>query len=135
MTSRRSVIGGGASLQLTLPLPPNLANARMHWRVKHKAKVDYYEACDWWQLAKQIPLPPERPWERTRITATAFVARRMDMGNLMHRVEKFPCDWLKTRGYIVDDSPEYLEWEGLPKQHVVKRSETRLEITLTPIVK
>lgn len=125
----------GPRMTLTLPMPPNLANARMHHMVKHRRRVQYYELCDWWQLWKKLPRPPEQAWERTQITVTAFVARRHDMGNLMHRVEKWPCDWLKTRGYIVDDSPEYLEWAGLPSQQIVKRSETRLEITLTPIVK
>ena len=34
-------------LTFVLPLPPNLANGRMHHMVKHKIRRGYYAACDY----------------------------------------------------------------------------------------
>lgn len=119
-------------LTLELPLPPNLANARMHWRVKLKEKKAYYALCDQRQLLKQIPPPPRAPLSRAAITAIAYMGATMDMGNLMHRVEKWPCDWLKTRGYIEDDGPKCLRWLGFPEQHIKRDGNYRIVLTLTP---
>lgn len=121
------------TLTLKLPLPPNIANKRMHWRVKYNKQQEYYAACDHRQRVGLIPPPPERPFSRARIHVVLELARMMDTGNAMHRAEKWPCDWLKTRGYIVDDSPTHLEWSGFPEQSVKRRPHYHVLITLTPI--
>mgnify|MGYP001617675201 CR=1 FL=1 len=57
----------------------------------------------------------------------------MDDGNALHRCEKWPCDWLKTRGYIVDDRRSCLTWETLPAQVVKRDGNYRIELVLTPL--
>jgi len=41
---------------------------------------------------------------------------------------KWVVDWLVKRGYLVDDSPTYLEWV-MPTQEI-DRKNRRIEITL-----
>lgn len=35
-----------SELRLVFPMPPNIANSRMHWRVKHRAKCGYWALVD-----------------------------------------------------------------------------------------
>lgn len=42
-------------------------------------------------------------------------------------------DWLKTRGYIVDDRRKCLTWAGFPEQVVARKHVYRLEITIHPL--
>ena len=51
----------------------------------------------------------------------------MDGDGLVSRA-KWPVDWLVKRGYLVDDSPIYLEWV-MPTQEI-DRKNRRIEITL-----
>ena len=121
-------------MKLTVPMPENIANAKMRgWRGLHARKVKYYADLDRRQAAGLIPPPPKQPFASVVISATMYLGAAMDQGNAMHRCEKWPCDWLKTRGYIADDSAKCLRWAGLPNQIVERGAEYRIEIELTPI--
>lgn len=124
-------------MKLVIPMPPNRANARGHWRTHHKARVQYWEALDnirsWGASATypgkfSIPRAPDEPIERANLDVTMFVHQRNDAGNAVNRC-KWVEDWLVSRGYIVDDAPEYLCWVGMPVQIVDRRS-PRIELLL-----
>jgi hypothetical protein len=120
-----------APITLTLPMPPNLGNARMHWRTKLEAKRAYFAELDWRQGAT-IPDPPGVPFSRCRIRSRMLLGGAMDDDNAMHR-HKWVLDWLKTRGYIVDDRKKCLTWEAFPEQIVKRDGKYRIELTLTPL--
>lgn len=116
-------------LVLTVPLPPNQANGRMHWRVKNQKRKAYLAACDALQLTGKIPPPPLRAWDRARLTAVCYVGAEHDLDNLMARA-KWSIDWLVSRGYIEDDKGKHLEWTGFPEQVVKRGQDYRIELTL-----
>lgn len=117
-----------APLIFALPLPLNIANARLHWRVKNNAKQAYFADLDALQAAKILPAPPPQPWTKARIASDMFVGNRMDADNAMAR-HKWPLDWLQTRGYIANDKD--LEWAALPAQ-TISRKTTGINLYLTP---
>ena len=123
-----------ALLTLVLPMPPNLGNARQHWRVKHDERTRYFNECAMRVCAKLIPEPPETTPERVRISSRMFLGARMDVDNAMHR-HKWILDWLQRCAYIRNDNAKHLEWAGFPEQIVKRDGNYRVEITLTPIVK
>jgi Holliday junction resolvase RusA-like endonuclease len=113
-------------IELTLPLPPNRANAREHWRVTHRKKKDYYlwaeralrnHDCQAWRTKEG----------RVALTATLYLWNKMDRDNLMARL-KWPLDVLVSYGLLVDDSEEWLDLK-MPTQ-VVDRKNPRIEIQL-----
>jgi hypothetical protein len=53
----------------------------------------------------------------------------MDHDNALRR-HKWPLDWLKTRRYIVDDSPAHLNWKSFPEQRVKRDGNYRIDLTL-----
>ena len=124
-------------MKLTLPLPPNRANAREHWRVTHRKKNAYYDlahlmlcgslscAYDGGLVAKYDGLPLIRP----TLTATFYLWAKMDRDNLMARL-KWPIDCLVRYGLLVDDNEKWLDLQ-MPKQ-VIDRKNQRVEITLEP---
>ncbi len=112
-------------MKLTLPLPPNLANARLHWRAKVRKKDAYYMRC-----LVAAPKRPRLPYRRARIMVTLYTHQKMDADNLMARL-KWPLDFLVKRGFIVDDSPDVLEW-GVPRQ-AIDRKNQRVKIELDPV--
>ena len=114
-------------MKLTLPLPPNRANARWHWRTEKQKKDDYYFLCECQTVWRHRP---DFPLKRARIAVTLYTWSAMDLDNLMARL-KWPVDWLVRRGYIADDSPDVLEWE-LPRQEIDRRR-PRIEIELVEI--
>ena len=116
---------GEAPLLLTLPLPPNRANSRWHWRTEKKKKDLYFARCLIRNMAR-----PDEPLSKAIIRATLYTHQTMDMDNLMARM-KWPVDWLVMRGYITDDMPSVLEWR-LPQQ-AVDRKDQRIEIELTDL--
>ena len=116
-------------MRITLPLPPNIANARMHWRTKNRKGKEYFESCDWLRITGEVPRLVG-PLPRARIRATLYMWGVMETDNLMARL-KFPVDWLVSRGYIVDDSPKRLEWE-MPQQ-AIDRKNPRVEIELEAV--
>ncbi len=117
-------------LFLALPLPPNIANGRMHWRVKLNAKKAYWETLDMMRTLRQIPRPPAKPPARARITVTLYLYSAMDDDNAMSRF-KYAGDWLVGNGYLPGDSRKELTWAGLPDQHIDRKNQ-RMEITITP---
>jgi hypothetical protein len=120
------------TLVFAMPMPENLANTSQRgWRGIHARKTRYFAALDQLQGANLLPPPPTKPLAKATIRATMYLGAAMDDGNAMHRAEKWPCDWLKTRGYIVDDRRSCVTWEGLPKQIVKRDGNYRIELTLT----
>lgn len=113
-------------------MPPNLANARQHWRVKLNAKQDYWARLNLMQAAGAFPEPPRPTPARSEIHARMFLGAQMDHDNAMARM-KWLLDWLVANYYIADDSPRALEWEGLPEQVVKRDGNYRVEVTLTPL--
>ena len=117
-------------MKLTLPLPPNRANAREHWRVTHKKKKDYYNLAALALYAQAGSRPGIiTPTCRQTLTATLYVWAKMDQGNLVARL-KWLEDALVNYGLLVDDNEEWLDLQ-MPKQ-VVDRKNRRVEITLEP---
>lgn len=109
------------TLVFELPLPPNIANARMHWAVKNKKRQRYFEDCDVALYEKMGRLYfGIRGWQKAQVTVTLRLSRTMDTDNLMARC-KWPMDYLVDRGYILDDSPAHLEWSGLPTQLIDRK--------------
>ena len=114
---------GPQPLKLTMPLPLALGNARLHWRKKLKLKHEYWDLC----LVTVKTRRPVMVPERTRITVRLFTWNRNDMEGLWARL-KWPVDWLVTREYILDDSPDALTWE-MPTQ-AIDRKNQRIEVEL-----
>lgn len=114
-------------MKLTLPLPPNRANARWHWRTENRQKQSYHLHC----IGADVGKRPPQPYPKARITATLYVWSLMDQDNLMARL-KWPLDWLVERQIITDDNAKHLEWSGLPTQ-VVDRKNQRIEFDIAEI--
>ncbi|TVP60698.1 MAG: hypothetical protein EA351_00380 [Gemmatimonadales bacterium] len=117
-------------IKLTLPLPLNIANSRMHWRAKNGRKVAYFAECNAWRLRRDNPANwgGDTP-DRVAITARLYVWAQMDVDNLVARM-KWPLDWLQDAEYIVDDRAPHLRWAAMPTQEI-DRKNRRIEITLT----
>lgn len=118
-----------AKLVFVMPAPPNLANSRMHWRVKHRSKTTYWANLTYLLHAKQLPPIPKVPLDKFSITATFVLGGRMDADNLMARC-KWPIDWLVTSGYLADDGPKHLVWTGIPTQEVSRKTPPTLTLTV-----
>ena len=122
----------GSGMKLIFPMPPNLANSRMHWRTKHNAKKSLWAYMDVRQIFDiGFPKPPREPMAKATISSVMYLGGAMDDDNAMNR-HKWLLDWLKSRGYIMDDRKKCLTWAGLPEQ-VIDRKNQRIEITLTPL--
>ena len=120
-------------MKLTLPLPPNRANAREHWWVTHRKRRAYYAEADL-ALAAQYPVTTGRvgsacPPGRMRLDATFYLWNKMDKGNLVARL-KYIEDSLVRYGLAVDDNEKWLDLQ-MPKQ-VIDRKNQRVEIELVP---
>lgn len=109
------------SLSLTLPLPPNMANGRMHWAEKSRRQKDYRLECD----TMTGPLPSIGV--RVRLDATMYLWSLMDEDNLIARL-KWVQDWLVWADVIPDDSSEYLTLGKVGQ--AIDRKRQRVEITL-----
>ena len=125
-------------MKLTLPLPPNRANAREHWRVTHRKKVAYYEKAEM-ALTTQytsrvpgiyVPISQLSP-QRMRLSARFYLWNKMDRGNLTARL-KWIEDVLVNYGLLVDDNEKWLDLQ-MPTQ-VIDRKNQRVEIELTPCI-
>ena len=113
---------------LTLPLPPDRANAREHWRTTHRKKTVYYAKAD---LAIMAQSPRSyRVQVRQTLTATLYVWNKMDKGNAVARL-KWIEDSLVRMRLLVDDNEEWLDLQ-LPRQ-VIDRKNPRVEIVLTSV--
>lgn len=114
-----------------LPIPPNLANGRGHSRWSGAQKKRYFERLDRRQGYGLIPPPPKEPFAKAELHAVLELGAAMDDDNAKLRAYKWPCDWLKTRGYIVDDRKTRLTMHD-PEQSVKRREEYHVHLTLTP---
>jgi hypothetical protein len=112
-----------------LPLPPNLANARMHWRVKHAEQARYVRLLDSLLTVQRLPMPPEEPWSHGAVEALLVLGNHMDHDNAMARL-KWPLDWLVRRGYLEDDGRRHLTWQGLPHQLLTRKAPPSLHLSL-----
>jgi hypothetical protein len=116
-------------IRLTLPLPPNIANQRKHWRAKQRQKTEYWEDLSIRYHMREIPRPPwPQPPARARIAVKLYVWNWMDQDNAMARL-KWILDWLQAWDYIADDAPHALEWAGMPDQEI-DRKDPRVEVTV-----
>jgi hypothetical protein len=118
----------GRTLVFIFPMPLNLANARLHWRVKHNARVAYFATLDQLQAAKEIHPPPPQPFAKGRVYSTMTLGNRMDHDNAMAR-HKWILDWLQSRGYVAND--KHLDWPQMPGQYISRREPSRIVLTLT----
>lgn len=100
-------------------MPPNLANARMHWAKKHRAHED-------WKLRAIVGerglrgRRPSRPHKRVKVTAVMYPRVRMDDDNCVARL-KWILDLLVERRIVVDDKRPHLELTGIPEQRLGSR--------------
>jgi hypothetical protein len=121
-------------VRITLPLPPNMANSRMHWAVKNKKRVKYFADCAMAALlsAKGGEHDPKR-WEAPAhviVRATIYCGGKMDHDNAIARL-KWPIDWMVRGAYLVGDKPEQLIWIWPITQVVVRdRKKYRVEFWL-----
>jgi hypothetical protein len=120
-----------APFVFVVPMPPNLANGRMHHMVKHREKLAYWRALDCLLVSRRVPRPPKRPWPRATVSSAMVLGNAMDDGNAMNR-HKWLEDWLVSRGYLADDSRKHLTWAGLPAQRVSRTEPPTITLTITP---
>lgn len=122
------------SFSITVPMPPVASNRRGSngWRAGWGEKKSYKKQLDELQGAGLIPPPPKEPFVRASIESTMILGGAMDDDNALFR-HKPLIDWLKTRGYIVDDRKKNLTWLGLPTQVVTRKMEARISLVLTEL--
>lgn len=122
-------------MKLVFPMPPNLTNRRSgasHWAVRGKEKKNYLAQCDERQNAGLLPAPPKRPFLSATLSSVMHLGAAMDEDNALAR-HKWALDWLKTRGYIVDDRRKCVRWSGFPDQVIKRDGNYRIEITLEAV--
>lgn len=113
-------------MKLTLPLPPNRANARWHWRTE-KRKHDA-----WMNLATVVNRKrPRRPLQKAHVHATMYLHQTMDRDNLVARM-KWPLDWLVERGFLEDDTPSVVV--SLIVEQAIDRKNQRVEIEVEGLI-
>jgi hypothetical protein len=123
MTARRTFV-------LVVPMPINVANTPMHWAKKNRLRGEYFQKLDNLHLQKKIPNAPARALAKASISSVMYLGKIMDTDNAISR-HKWVLDWMKTRGFIVDDKPGVLSWSAFPCCVVKHGEEHRIEITLT----
>lgn len=132
-----------STITLTVPMPVNIANGRMHHMVKHRTKVAYWRELDLLaQLDRsrildrtntpcRVPEPPASPLSPVRIDSVLYLGATMDDDNALARL-KWVADWLKTRKYIRDDKRPHCRFT-VPEQIVKRDGNYRVELTITPL--
>ena len=119
-------------MKLVFPMPPNLTNrvsGHSHWSVRGREKKAYLALCDQCQLIGRLPKPPKHPIQEASVSSVMYLGSAMDDDNALAR-HKWALDWLKTRGFIVDDRRKCIRWSGLPEQVIKRDGNYRIEITL-----
>jgi hypothetical protein len=109
-------------VRIVLPLPPNLANRRGHWRGWKRKQDNYGILCT--AAHNQRPAEPLAP---VTLDATLYLWNRNDEDNLTARL-KWAIDWLVERKIILDDHPSALRLGTITQQ--IDRKNQRLEIVL-----
>jgi hypothetical protein len=119
-------------LVITLPLPPNRANGRGHWRKWHAARVSY---CDWANMRYMATQRHLRTLyedgvprdAKLSLGFTLYLGNRMDDDNALARV-KWAVDWLVASQHLMDDSPKFCRM-SIPSQVITRdKTKQRLEI-------
>lgn len=114
-------------LELTFPMPVNIANARLHWAVKSRKHNE-------WKLRAIVGerglRGRHRPIQKCQVTAVLYARQRMDDDNAVARL-KWPLDLLKERGLIVDDKRPHLMLTGIPEQR--QSSPQRIVLTVQEV--
>ena len=113
-------------MRLILPLPPNAANSRRHWRVVLRDKKAYWQSLDLLKASKA--LPRARKPVRAKIAATLYVWGLMDDDNALARLKPL-LDWLVAHDYLPGDSRKHIEWAGMPEQHIDRKNQ-RVELEI-----
>lgn len=119
-----------SALVFNLPLPPNIPNARMHWKAKMRARQAYESACEMLRLTRQLPPVPATPIARATVSAHFVTWSPCDEDNLAARA-KWSLDWIVKAGYLADDRKKCLSWTGMPTQSIDRKA-MGLIVTLTP---
>jgi Holliday junction resolvase RusA-like endonuclease len=110
-------------------LPAQLANSSHgHWSTRQKKLRDAQIRV--FVCARNADLQPIRGRARLTITLVFPNKRRRDIDNLNSRI-KGVCDGLVRGGWLVDDSPEWLD---LSVRAEVRPHERATELVLEPIV-
>jgi hypothetical protein len=106
-------------------MPPNMANGRLHWRVKYRRQKE-------WQARALVFEKQLRgvhvPLEQVRVTAVLYPHQRMDDDNAIARL-KWCLDLLVKCQVIVDDKRPHCELAGIPEQ-IIDRKNPRVELTV-----
>lgn len=109
-------------------MPPNLANARLHWAVKYKRQ-------NAWAAHAIVAEPKLRgqhtPMARAQVTAVLYPYNPMDDDNAVARL-KWPLDLLVRRQIIAGDQRPECELTGIPVQHI-DRKRPRIELTIQEV--
>lgn len=122
----------GRQIVIRIPMPDNINSnkSRTHWRARDRLRKEYFARLDDWQGAGLIPAPPRTPFVKATIRSLMQLGNLMDDDNAVAR-HKVALDWLKTRGYIMDDRRKCLKWEAFPDQIVKRNGEYSITLTLT----
>lgn len=111
-------------IRLDLPEPPNIANARLHWRAKHRKRKAYMH--DAYYLAVAQHRPPKEPPEHVKIRAHLRLWNLRDEDNLTASI-KWALDALRG-AYFVDDDPAHLTLESVTQE--IDRKNRGLTLTI-----
>jgi hypothetical protein len=109
-------------MKLVLPLPPNRANSRWHWRTEKRHKDTFYLMS-----TALYPKLPKQTLEQCNISCDLYVWNIMDHDNAYGRL-KWVLDWLQQRGYIISDNPKCIG-ALVVRQHIDRKNQ-RLELEL-----
>ncbi len=110
------------------PLPPNMANARVHHMKKYRAKLAYWQLCTVWAQNQGIRPPIDPPEGMSTLYFTLYLGNVMDVGNAYNRI-KWLEDWFVKEGYLTDDRPAYLV--PVLQNQVIDRKNPRVYVILT----
>jgi hypothetical protein len=108
-------------LELELPGLPKSANARLHWRARHKENLAWEEAVGWAVKGKL----PSAPLARARLTCVRCSSVAADSDNVVAGFKPV-IDALVKTGVLVNDKwenigmPTYLWEKAAPKQGKVR---------------
>ena len=105
--------------RMTLPLPYNWGNERIHWAKEAKLKKAFML-----RATAMEPWRPAAPYETLHVHATLYTYNRMDEDNLHARM-KFVLDWLEMREIVVNDRDVRLKCE-----QAIDRKNQRVELVL-----
>ena len=119
------------SATVKFPLPPNLANSRMHWAVKDRKRQAYHLAAliEVRNRQRKGELSRE-PYDRLLVTPRLYVRNLMDEDNAVACL-KWPLDALVKAGVVADDDVAHVTLG--PVVQTIDRRDPRLELTLTPV--